>query len=75
MSRPSILPLLLLLSGACAVRTPPPVAPLPVTRLSTTPGAAGDSLRQFFDSLATAPGAVARPGTLSLDADGAPAVA
>ncbi|MGD9523260.1 MAG: efflux transporter outer membrane subunit [Gemmatimonadales bacterium] len=75
MSRPSILPLLLLLSGACAVRTPPPVAPLPVTRLSTTPGAAGDSLRQFFDSLATAPGAVARPGTLSLDTDGAPAVA
>lgn len=75
MARHLTLPLLLVLTGACAVRTPPPVGPLPVARLSTQPGAAGDTLRAFFDSLAGASGSGRRPGEMTLTAEAAPAVA
>lgn len=44
----------LLLAG-CATRGAPPVAPLPIASLRTTPEGARDTLRQFYDSLRAVP--------------------
>lgn len=60
----------LLGAAACATRGAPELAPLPVASLRTTPGALGDSLRQFYDSLGDR-----RPATITLAGDTSSAVA